>query len=132
MNFAKFIKTTFLKNKFAWLLRLYNEPEHDVLMISIFFAANTEGTSGRFRLIIFSVCHYRFQTEHGDSRKINDNFCKEKSTQQTKTGFYYIPTFPPGIYLFRFNKGNTRAMFEICLTLTVNRQNNINEVVLVS
>ena len=87
MNFAKFIKTTFLKNKFAWLLRLYNEPEHDVLMISIFFAANTEGTYGRFRLIIFSVCHYRFQTEHGDSGKINDNFCKEKVHSKPKLDF---------------------------------------------
>ena len=87
MNFAKFIKTTFLKNKFAWLLRLYNEPEHDVLMISIFFAANTEEIYDRFRLMILSVCHCRFQAEHGASRKINNNFCKEKVHSKTKLDF---------------------------------------------
>ena len=57
MNFAKFIKTTFLENKVAWLFRPYNEPEHPVLIISIFFAANTEGIYDRFRLRILSVFH---------------------------------------------------------------------------
>ena len=86
-NFAKFIKTTFLENKFAWLLRLYNEPDHPVLVISIFFAANPEGIYDRFRLRILSVCHWRFRTEHGASRKINDNFCKEKVHSKTKLDF---------------------------------------------
>ena len=87
MNFTKFITTTFLENKFAWLLRLYNEPEHPVLMISIFFAANPEGIYDRFRLRILSVCHWRFRTEHGATRKINDNFCKEKVHSKTKLDF---------------------------------------------
>ena len=56
MNFAKFIKLFFLGNKFAWLLGLYNEPEHPVLMIFIFFAANPEEIYDRFHLRIISFC----------------------------------------------------------------------------
>ena len=56
-------------------------------MISIFFAANPEGIYDSFRLRILAICHRRFQTEHGASRKINGNFYKEKYTGKTKLDF---------------------------------------------
>ena len=56
-------------------------------MISVFSAANPEGIYDKFRLRILSVCHWRFQTEHGASRKINDNFCKEKVHSKKKLDF---------------------------------------------
>ena len=36
------------------------------------------------------------------------------------------------IYLFRVNNGNTRTMYEICLRLTIMKQNNVATIALVS
>ena len=131
MNFAKFIKTSFLENKFAWLLRLYNESENPLLVISTFFAANPEGIYNRFRLRILSVCHWRFQTEHGASRKVNDNFSKEKVHSKTKLDFIISLHSHPAFTCSESTK-EIPVKCEICSTLTVNHQNNVNEVVLVS
>ena len=56
----------------------------------------------------------------------NEFFQKFQQTNAPQVSYSVI------IYLFRVNNGNTRTMYEICLRLTIMKQNNVANVALVS
>ena len=74
----------------------------------------------RNNIIILKVARSKISSSNADIHRLSKVLMKRRETIFLMCcHFFYYPDLSAGIYLFKINNRNTRAICEICLQLTI-------------